>query len=115
MPLCAAAYVVPLAGPATVEVWDWRAPQRVFAAGAEGHRGLVNHLQFHPDGWLIGAGGGSDGGFLAFWKSEPAKDAKAPAGQRLKTDGHVHRLAFDAAGTQLYAAGYRKLTVWELT
>jgi WD40 repeat protein len=103
-----------LAGPAHVEVWDWQAPRQVFAGGAEGHKGLVNHLQFHPDGWLIGAGGGSDGGFLAFWKWAPTQGAAAPAGKRLKTDGHVHRFALNAVGTELYAAGYRKLTVWTL-
>jgi WD40 repeat protein len=97
-----------LAGPAHVEVWDWRAPKRLWAAGLEGHKAIVNDLQFHPSGWLIGAGGGSDGGFLGFWKPDGA------VGRRIKTDGHVHRIALNAAGTELYAAGYRKLTAWRL-
>src|SRR5947207_11801657 len=42
-----------LAGPAHVEVWDWRKPRHRFTAGVQGHKGLVNHLQFHPStSWL---------------------------------------------------------------
>jgi WD40 repeat protein len=109
-----------IAGPAHVEVWDWRKPQLRFAAGAQGHKGMVNSLRFHPDApWLIGGGGGSDGGFLAFWKLDPlpedAKDKKdAVVGQRIKTDGHIHRLALSKEGDALYTAGYRKLDVWNL-
>jgi WD40 repeat protein len=99
-----------LGGPATVEVWDWRTPRQRFAAGAQGHRGLVNQLQFHPaGGWLLGVGGGSDNGLLALWKL----DAPAAA-HRIKTDGHLHRACLNAAGTELYAAGFRKLEVWAL-
>jgi WD40 repeat protein len=109
-----------LAGPVRIELWDWRKPQLRFAAGAQGHKGMVNHLVFHPGSpWLIGAGGGSDNGFLAFWKTDvpPAaeKDAKDPVpNQRIKTDGHIHRFGFNATGSELYAAGYRKLEVWSL-
>jgi WD40 repeat protein len=101
-----------LGGPATVEVWDWRAPRQRFAAGAQGHKGLIDHLLFHPaGGWLLGGGGGTDNGFLAFWKL----DAPGPqAAHRIKTDGHVQRLCLSAAGTELYAAGFRKLEVWSL-
>ena len=109
-----------LSGPAHVEVWDWRKPQLRFAAGAQGHKGLVNALLFHPDTpWLIGAGGGGDNAFLAFWKTDPlpegAADKKdAVPGQRVKAEGHLHRLALSATGEELYAAGYRKLEVWNL-
>ncbi len=110
-----------LSGPAHVEVWDWRKPRQQFAAGAQGHKGIINHLQFHADGdWLIGAGGGSDNGFLAFWKTEapsdPAKDKQdAVTTQRIKTDGHIHRFCLNPAGTKLYAAGYHKLEIWNLS
>jgi hypothetical protein len=109
-----------LAGPAHVEVWDWRKPEQRAAAGVQGHKGIVNHLQFLPDGsWLIGAGGGSDNGFLAFWKADPlpdaAKDKKdALPVQRHKTDGHLHRFCLNADATELYAAGHKKLEVWSL-
>jgi WD40 repeat protein len=103
-----------LAGPAHVEVWDWRKPARRFTAGAQGHRGIINSLLFHPDrSWLIGGGGGSDGGFLAFWNLGGAAD-KELTGHRIKTDGHVHRIGLDPAGKRLDAAGFRKLDVWGL-
>lgn len=102
-----------LAGPATVEIWDWRAPRQVATGGAEGHKGLVNHLHYHPSGaWLIGAGGGSDGGFLAFWPTD--KPAKELAARRVKADGHIHRFCLNPSGLELYAAGYHKLEVWTL-
>ena len=80
---------------------------------------VINQLLFHHD-WLVGAGGGSDNGFLAFWKTDkvpeaPPKDKKdALAAQRIKGDGHIHKFALNAAGTELYAAGYRKLEIWSL-
>lgn len=100
-----------LAGPAHVEVWDWRKPARRLAAGAQGHKALINSLLFHPDGWLVAGGGGSDGGLLAFWKTDFAGQ-KEPISHRHKTDGHVHRVGLSASGTEVYAAGYRKLEVW---
>jgi WD40 repeat protein len=107
-----------LSGPVHVEVWDWGKPQQRFAGGAQGHKGITNHLLFHPEGWLVGAGGGGDNGFIAFWKTDQlaeAKDKKAALPvQRMKTSGHVHSFCFNAKGDELYAAGYRKLEVWKL-
>jgi WD40 repeat protein len=111
-----------LEGPAHLEVWDWGKPQRLFSSGVQASKGLVNHLLFHPDAtWLLGAGGGGDNGFLAFWKVEPLpgpdapKDKKDPVPvQKIKSDGHVHRLGLNPAGTELYAAGFHKLEVWDL-
>jgi hypothetical protein len=106
-----------LAGPVHVEVWDWRKPRQVFAGGAQGHKGMIEHLLFHPGGaWLLGGGGGSDNGVLAFWKTDtlddPSKDKRDA--HRIKTDGHFHRLVLAPAGDELYAAGHRKLDVWTL-
>jgi hypothetical protein len=79
---------------------------------------MINQLQFHPAGWLIGAGGGSDNGFIAFWKTDPlpvSKDKKdAIPVHRIKTDGHLHRIILDAARNELYAAGYQKVEIWSL-
>jgi WD40 repeat protein len=108
------------AGPAHVELWDWRMPRQRFAAGAQGYKGIVNHLLFSPDGsWLVGAGGGGDNGFLAFWQTDlsvaPPEDKNDVPGQRVKADGHLHRICLDPAGGRLYAVGYRKLEVWSLS
>jgi WD40 repeat protein len=106
-----------LAGPATVEVWDWRKPAHRATGTAEGHKGILNGLIFHPEGWLIGVGGGGDNGFLAFWKTDSLPEDKKTdlAGRRIKTDGHLHRLALNAAATELYVAGHRKVEAWEWT
>ncbi len=106
-----------LEGPVHVEVWDWQKPQARFTGGA-GHKGMLEDLLWHPDKtWLIGGGGGSDGGLVAFWKIDPlpAAPTKDPAaGQRVKVDGHIHRMVLAASGTEMYAAGYRRLDVWAL-
>ncbi len=106
-----------LEGPVHVEVWDWRKPQARFTGGV-GHKGMLEALLWHPDNaWLIGAGGGSDGGLLAFWKTDRLPDAplKDPtAGQRVKVDGHVHRIVLATGGAELYAAGHKRLDVWTL-
>jgi WD40 repeat protein len=107
-----------LAGAVHVELWDWRKPQQRFVLGAQGHKGITNHLLFHPGGsWLMGAGGGADNGFLAFWKTDKLAEIKDKASipaQRTKTSGHIHRFCLSAKGDELYAAGFRKLEVWKL-
>jgi WD40 repeat protein len=108
-----------LGGPVHLEIWDWKKPAVRYTAGAQGHKGMINRLHFHPDGqWLIGVGGGSDNGFLAFWRIDklldaPKKDA-LPV-HRIKTDGHLHAFCLNTEGTELYAAGYHKMEVWGLT
>jgi WD40 repeat protein len=108
-----------LEGPAHVEVWEWQKPQLRFAAGAQGHKALINDLVWHPDKtWLIGGGGGGDGGLVAFWKIDKMPDAAkkdAVVGQRVKVDGHVHRITLAASRTELYAAGFHRLDVWALS
>jgi WD40 repeat protein len=108
-----------LGGPVHVEIWDWKRPQVRYTAGAQGHKGMIEHLQFHPAGtWLIGAGGGADNGFLAFWNVEKIPDAPKKDSlpvHRIKTDGHWHAFRLNNEGTELYAAGYHKLEVWNLT
>jgi WD40 repeat protein len=107
-----------LGGPVHLELWDWKKPAVRYTAGAQGHKGMINRLQFHPEGqWLIGVGGGSDNGFLSFWKIDqlpdsPKKDS-LPV-HRIKTDGHLHAFCLNAEGAELYAAGYHKLEVWGL-
>jgi WD40 repeat protein len=109
-----------LGGPAHVEVCDWRTPQHRFTAEAQGHRAILNTLVFHPrEPWLIGGGGGTDGGVLAFWRIDKAREllggAHEPlAGQRIKTEGHIHNCRLHPRNGELFTAGYRKLEAWQL-
>ncbi len=124
-------------GPAHVELWDWQKPQKVFATGLDGQKGILNHLAFDPSGtWLIGAGGGN-GGLLGFWRVNPlpaaagggdksarsAKEDKKPKEhkepevpvQRVKCDGHIHDFCLSADAKEMYAAGHGRVEVWGLS
>ncbi len=129
-----------LAGPATIEVWDWKQPKRMNTLGLDGHKALINALVYQGDcSWLIGGGGGSDNAVLGYWKVPiPAQDensaensAEQPAEQaeksdkkketpslaanhKFKFDGHVHRFLVHPNGETLYTAGYKKLEVWDV-
>jgi WD40 repeat protein len=91
-----------------MEVFDWRKGQRLGEVQGEG-RGMVERLEFHPDGdWLLGAGGYTDG-FLLF--SDPAgkktiAQAKAPM--------YIHDFALNEAHDRLYAVGHHRVAVIQL-
>jgi WD40 repeat protein len=115
-----------LAGPAHVEIWDWQAPRLLLAAEAEGHKAIMHQLRFHPtEPLLVGVGGGSDDGLLAFWNTNVAAltysgqspgtaDASKPASpaHRVKNDLFMHRFCFDRSGSQLFIAGHGRLDAW---
>lgn len=113
-------------GPSRVELWDWRACKRMAAAGASGHKGILQDLAFHPSGlWLCAAGGGADDGVIAFWDAgelararqsgeSGEKDKTSVPAHRVKTSGHVQQICMNEDGSELYAAGYQKLEVWRL-
>lgn len=108
------------AGPAHVEIWDWRMGKTLATGDAQGHKAILQRLAFTPDGeWLIGAGGGEDDGLLAFWNTkrplpdDPSGVAKLTA-EKVKYNGHVHDFSIDAGANELHAAGHRKLETWRL-
>jgi WD40 repeat protein len=121
-----------MAGKARIEIWDWRRPGPLAALEGEGHKGIVNHLQFVGNDWLVGAGGGSDDGFLAVWRpdttpgavataaatagattsAEPSEIKPSAPARLIKTGGHTHRFVLHEAAGELYAAGHGKLEVW---
>jgi WD40 repeat protein len=129
-----------LAGPLTVELWDWQAPRRLATLGADGHQAMVNALLFHPnEPWLLGAGGGSGNAALLFWKldelpppPEPPSpgdtadgtpesanqaETKPPApvnGHKITFDGHPHRMLLRPDNAELYVAGQGRLEIWSL-
>lgn len=58
----------------TALVFEWESQKQVQQHIAEGLKGSLWRLMFHPDGWLIGGSGGTSGGHLLFWKPEQAKE-----------------------------------------
>src|SRR6266853_5012212 len=62
-----------LEGKTRVEVFDWQKGQQTHEFPGDRFKGLVNHLEFHPQGdWLLGAGGATDG-FLMFFNLKDKK------------------------------------------
>jgi WD40 repeat protein len=91
-----------------IEVFDWRKGERLGEVQGEG-RGLVERLEFHPEGdWLLGAGGYTDG-FLLFCDPAGKKSfaqAKAPM--------YIHDFAPNEAHDKLYAVGHHKIALLQL-
>ena len=101
-----------MAGLVRIEVCDWESGKTVRSLNADGHKGIVNDMcvYSHPSGpRVIGAGGGGDNGFIAFWDPDQSKPI-----HKIKTDGHFHRITISRSGKQLFAAGYEKLQLWDL-
>lgn len=57
-----------------VLLFDWESQKVVRSHVADGVKGVAWQALWHPDGTLIGASGGSGGGFLLFWKPDADKD-----------------------------------------
>jgi len=93
-----------------VEIFAWEKQQRTHEFKGSEHKGLVEHLVFHPENqWLLAAGGDHNG-FIKFFdleKSSIIKQAKAPM--------HVHEFTVNETYDTIYAAGHGKLVVWALT
>jgi WD40 repeat protein len=91
-----------------IEVFDWRRGERLGEVQGEG-RGLVERLEFHPEGdWLLGAGGYTDG-FLLFCD---------PAGKKsfaqVKAPMYIHDFAPNEAHDRVYAVGHHKIALLQL-
>jgi WD40 repeat protein len=96
-----------LAGPSRVEVFDWARRQRVLEF--TGPQGIVNRLQYHPEGqWLCAMGGGGNGLVLFY---DPARRTML---HQANVPMHVHDAAFNEDFTTLYAVGHNKVAVLEL-
>ena len=98
-----------LEGKARVEVFDWQKALRTHEFPGDRFQGLVNHLEFHPDGgWLLGAGGAGEGFllFLDLKAKKPLRQEKAPM--------HVHRLALNEARDTIFAVGHQRLVTFEM-
>ncbi len=96
-----------LQGPSRVEIFHWNRPQRV--AEFTGQNGIVNRLQYHPQGqWLCALGGGGNGLFLFY---DPTRRTMIHQGN---VPMHVHDAAFEDDYTTIYAVGHNKAVVMEL-
>lgn len=94
---------------ARVEIFDWKKGERTHEFPGDQFKGLVEHLQFAPDGKWLFAAGGDHGGFYKFFDlgdSKIIKQDKAPM--------HVHEVAFNESFDKIYAVGHGKIVVWQM-
>ena len=99
-----------LEGKTRVEVFDWRSGQRTHEFPGDQFAGLVNHLEFHPEGkWLLGAGGAGEG-FLLFYDLAQNKVLKQ---EKMKM--HVHHFALSETAETLYAVGHQRVLMMTLS
>jgi hypothetical protein len=98
-----------LEGKSRVEVFDWRHQERLYEFANDKFKGLVEHVQFHPQNdWLLTAGG-DNGGFITIHDlagKTVLKEDKAPM--------HVHALATDETWENIYMVGHGRLVAWTM-
>lgn len=98
-----------LEGKARVEVFDWQKGERTHEFPGDKFNGLVERLEFHPQGdWLLGAGGAGDG-FLMFFDLAQKKVLRQD-----KVPMHVHDLTTNEAVDTLYVVGHNKIILFEM-
>ena len=98
-----------LDGKARVEVFDWRARKSAGVFESDKYKGLVNRLEFAPDGsWLMGAGGAGEG-YLVFLDPATRKAVKEE-----KVPMHVHDFALDEDAEDVYFVGHNRIAVYKL-
>jgi WD40 repeat protein len=92
-----------------IEIFDWREKKQIGEYTGDKTQGIINHLEFTPDGaWLIGAGGAGEGG-LVFIDPKSKKVV-----HQQKVGMHVHHFALNEAGDTAYLAGHNKLVIAEM-
>ncbi|WP_020473223.1 WD40 repeat domain-containing protein [Zavarzinella formosa] len=97
-----------LEGKARVELFDVATSKRTWEHQSDKFAGLVNHLQFSPDGsWLLGAGGAAEGFYLMLDPVGKKSIRQEKAGM------HIHDVTTTPDMSTLYVAGHNKLAICE--
>jgi WD40 repeat protein len=92
-----------------IEIFDWQEKKQVNEFTGDKVQGIVNHLEWSPDGaWLLGAGGAGEGGFVFM----------DPMGKKIirqdKVNMHVHHFAMNETADTIYSVGHNKLAIHEM-
>lgn len=99
-----------LGGPHRIEVFDWQTKERKFEIENDQFKGLVEQLEFSPDGTWLAASGGDHNGFVSFYDMTNGKEIKTE-----KAPMHVHAMSFSEDYQTIYTVGHGKIALWELT
>jgi WD40 repeat protein len=99
-----------LDGKARVEVFDWQRGERTHEFPGDKVKGLVEQLEFHPQGdWLLAAGGAGDG-FLMFFDLKEKKKVL----RQEKVPTHIHGIVLNEACDTVHAACHGRLVIFEM-
>jgi WD40 repeat protein len=98
-----------LEGNTRVEVFDWQKGERTHEFPGSKFKGLVEHLEFHPQGHMLLAAGGANDGFLMFFDLQEKKAVREE-----KVAMHVHDFTFNDALDTIYAVGHGKIVIVEM-
>ncbi len=93
---------------ARIEIFDWQNNKRLIEHSGDKHKGLVERMEFSPEGdWLVSAGGDNDGfvKFLSIADGKVLHQDKAPM--------HIHDFELNEESDTLFAAGHGKLVRFE--
>ena len=97
-----------LGGNARVEVFDWSSSERLHELEDSKYKGLVECLEFHPDGTTLLTAGGDNGGFVSIYDLATGKIA-----HQQKAPMHVHSHVQNA-WKSLYTVGHGKIAEWSI-
>lgn len=87
-----------------VEVFRWQKAEKVHEFVTEGKKGLVEHLEFHPNGDIVLAAGGAGEGFLSFIDLKQKKIV-----HQEKVPMNVHAVATTGGMKSILAVGHQRV------
>jgi WD40 repeat protein len=91
-------------------LFEWESQKLLRSHIAEGVKGVIWRVVFHPAGFLLGVSGGSGGGFLLFWKPDADKEF-----HRFQLPSLARDLDLHPDGVQIATAHYdRKIRLTRL-
>ena len=93
-----------------LEIFDWEKGEslKVIKNGGS-FKGLVEHIEFAPNGKWAVLGGGDHGGWLVFVDTQEMKITR-----ELKAPMHIHEFSLNEAADKIYAVGHDKLVRFDL-
>ncbi|GAB4157341.1 MAG: hypothetical protein Tsb009_34430 [Planctomycetaceae bacterium] len=98
-----------LGGPARTEIFDWKAGKSLHQLEDNKHKGLVEHIIFHPDGKWFATIGGDHKGFFTFYETESGK-----LFHQIGAQDHCHGGLFNEAFDRLYSVHHSHIMAWNL-
>jgi WD40 repeat protein len=92
-----------------IEVFDWKAAKQVAEFAGDKFLGIVNRLEWSPDGsWLVGAGGAAEG-FILFYDVAAKKLLRQE-----KMAMHVHDFDLTDDCKEIVSVGHNRIMVHKL-